>query len=362
MFTIEAGSVDEAYVKGLRLLVDHGRQQDTRAGTAWALDTPLAVTYTQPQNRVLMNPERDANPFFHLFEALWLLAGRNDAKWLDQFVHDFSSRFAEEGGRLHGSYGYRWRNHFDVDGGGNANMPDQLDTVVRLLKENPQDRRVVIQMWDAPSDLGQSFNDVPCNLMALPRLRVGAVKDEWGFAMDDRHLLLDLTVYNRSNDLYWGMFGANAVQFSMLQEYLAGRIGVGVGKYVQISNNAHLYGVHVEKAIASALPKFQIKEPDRVVPIGKNWDVWDRDLGRFMEWTEYGWNPYDSAKVIENPWFNETAIPLYHAHQLWKSGQREQACAALYEGHVIETMAPDWREAALKWMGRRLDRGTEAGE
>ena len=31
-----------------------------------------------PCERVLLYPERNANPFFHLYESLWMLAGRND--------------------------------------------------------------------------------------------------------------------------------------------------------------------------------------------------------------------------------------------------------------------------------------------
>jgi thymidylate synthase len=53
--------------------------------------------------------------------------------------------------------------------------------------------------------------------------------------------VLDLTVLCRSNDVVWGAYGANAVHFSVLQEYLAGRIGVDVGVMYQFSNNYHGY-------------------------------------------------------------------------------------------------------------------------
>src|SRR5438132_1676713 len=131
MHILTVGGVNEAYAKGLQFLMKKGKWRPSRAGEVVALDEPLAIVYERPLERVLFNPMRDANPFFHLFEALWLLAGRRDARWLDRFVGDFSSRFAEEDGTLHGSYGFRWRKHFDLDGGGNPNMPDQLDTVVR---------------------------------------------------------------------------------------------------------------------------------------------------------------------------------------------------------------------------------------
>jgi hypothetical protein len=40
--------------------------------------TPVVTCYSAPTQRVLFSPMRDANPFFHLMEALWMLAGRDD--------------------------------------------------------------------------------------------------------------------------------------------------------------------------------------------------------------------------------------------------------------------------------------------
>lgn len=344
MFLINARNVNDAYVKGLELVRCEGQLVGSRAGSAWTLPAPLSVVYSCPQERVLFDPKRDANPFFHLFESLWLLSGRNDAKWLDRFVHDFSSRFAEDDGTLHGSYGFRWRGHFDVDGGGNLNMPDQLDTVVRLLQQNPNDRRVVIQMWDPVADLGQAKRDVPCNLIAVPRI----VQEHRPTGNSVR---LDLTVFNRSNDMVWGMFGANAVQFSILQEYLAGRIGVPVGQYNQISTNAHVY-----EATMPVAPEENPREMPypNTTPMGDNWGCWDVDLRLFMKWTET-WETWESDNTPicpMNPWFDLTAKPLFVAHALWKSGRREEAWDLLANEAV--DMSPDWRAAALAWMNRRL--------
>ena len=50
-----------------------------------------------------------------------------------------------------------------------------------------------------------------------------------------------MTVCNRSNDMLWGAYGANAVHMSMLQEYLASRLEIAVGEYTQISDSFHVY-------------------------------------------------------------------------------------------------------------------------
>ena len=48
-------------------------------------------------------------------------------------------------------------------------------------------------------------------------------------------------MFNRSNDFWWGYCGANPVHFSMIQEFVAIALEVGVGQYFTISNNLHLY-------------------------------------------------------------------------------------------------------------------------
>jgi hypothetical protein len=56
-----------------------------------------------------------------------------------------------------------------------------------------------------------------------------------------------MTVYNRSNDLVWGMFGSNVVHFSMLLEFIAISVGVSIGTYTQVSCNPHIYEQHWPK-------------------------------------------------------------------------------------------------------------------
>ena len=86
-------------------------------------------------------------------------------------------------------------------------------------------------MWGAGRDDLRSYSAKPCNLIITFRIA------------RDR---LDMTVFNRSNDLVWGCCGANAVHFPMLQEYLAGRMEVDVGGYWQVSTNLHLYEEHIK--------------------------------------------------------------------------------------------------------------------
>lgn len=349
MEVLHSRNVNDAYASGLELLKRVGVREESRAGPVLVAPTPVTTVYERPRERVLLDPRRDANPFFHVFESLHMLAGRNDAPWLDQFVGNFSSRFAEDSGRQHGAYGFRWRNHFEMEGGGHPALPDQLDTVVRLLRENPDDRRVVLSMWDPVADLDADKRDIPCNLMVIPRIRRNTlgVSGMHGEMLHTAESVLDITVCCRSNDAVWGAYGANAVHFSVLQEYLAGRIGASVGRYYQVSNNFHGY--------VDVLDKVGVPDPvgdyPGTQPMGHDWTHWDSDLAKFMAWSEAPdllspvWGDY------VNSWFSDTAEPLFVSHALWKQGNRQSALSILYDA---ENMAPDWKLAARQWFERRL--------
>lgn len=139
MHVIVVRNVCEALSEGLRYLLTDGRREESRAGPVVVAPWPVTTAYERPTERVLTSPIRDANPFFHLAEALWMLAGRDDAALLNNFVRDFGSRFAEPHGRVHGAYGHRWRHALGYD---------QLDYIVQTLGKDPTSRQCVLQMWD----------------------------------------------------------------------------------------------------------------------------------------------------------------------------------------------------------------------
>jgi len=347
MRVILARNVNDAFYNGLQLLHKEGQRQESRAGKVLVAPYPVVTEYHHPQERVLFRQSRDANPFFHLFEALWMLAGCNDATWLDRFVGDFSARFAEADGYQHGAYGFRWRHHFDIEGWGPFGEPDQIAKVIKLLKANPDDRRVVLTMWDPVADLGHNYKDIPCNTHAYVRVR----KDQkltvtepacaGGVDLGPERGVLDLTVCCRSNDAIWGAYGANAVHFSVLQEYLAACIGVGIGTYYQISNNFHAYvDVLMKMDLHPERDPYQISA--NITPIVTVPDAFDQDLKAFMGGA-LGFR-------YSNAFFELIAIPMFQAHTAWKDGARQAAV------DIVNTLPVncDWRMAAKQWMMKRL--------
>jgi len=178
---------------------------------------PVTTVYEHPEERVVFHEARDYNVAFVLYEALWMLAGRQDVAPLLRYVKDFD-KYSDDGKTLHGAYGYRWLH---------TGVKDQLAIIADRLRRDPLDRRAVLQIWDSRQDLGVNSKDIPCNLTVT--------------FQTDHNGHLDMVVFCRSNDMIWGAYYANAFHFSLLQEYMSRWIGCPVGTYTQISVNYHAY-------------------------------------------------------------------------------------------------------------------------
>lgn len=349
-------NVNDIYAEGVMFLRAHGSPDTSRAGEVLVADTPVLSVYRCPTERVLFDRSRRANPFFHLMEALWMLGGRDDAAFLNKFVGDFGDRFAN-GGRLLGAYGKRWRNHFvhesDVTTGYEHLTLDQLAMAVERLKRDKKSRQVVIAMWD-PSGTdnetgevdGEQVKDRCCNTHIYLRVK------EHPHGYPSRQVL-DLTVCCRSNDIIWGAYGANAVHFSMLQEYLAGRIGVEVGTMYQFSNNYHAYTDALDKVGAPDDEEWYNTVGVAPMPIGVNFEEWDVDLREFLAFADSFAVDGESPRTsYVNDWFKDVAENMLVSHAFYRANDISTAL------RVTERIAAvDWRIACKRWLeGTKLYR------
>jgi len=179
-----------------------------------------AISIADPRQRWILSREPPINVAFALAEVVWMMTGRRDLLFLEFWNRSFRN-FVGPGPDLHAAYGYRLRNHLGVD---------QLVRAYEALSHNPDSRQVVLQIWDAGRDMplpdGTPIGpDIPCNVVSLPKVRDG--KLEWFQII-------------RSNDLFLGV-PYNLVQFTCLQEIMAGWLKIECGSYNQISDSLHLY-------------------------------------------------------------------------------------------------------------------------
>ena len=328
MLSLICRNVNEAFSVGMMHFRMRAKNNElisavTRGERRWQYPMPVVTTYQCPRERVLYDVTRDANPFFHFMESLWILGGRSDVKWLAQWLSSIAN-YSDDGLDFHGAYGYR----IMLDG--------QFTNVINRLRADHDTTRAVLAIYDREMDNDYNGRDMPCNCTLFLGIQNGK---------------LNLTVANRSNDMIWGAYGANVVQFSMLHEYMAGILGVGVGWYAQMSNNAHIYPDHeVTARVLEGSSDFHdpydtdVQDSVQWYPMGvtpENYMQWTAELVTFL-------GDYWDKVTYCFSYFNDIAIPMRKAHVLYKAKDYD---GALHQCQYI--MASDWRRACIEWIQRR---------
>jgi thymidylate synthase len=129
-------------------------------------------------------------------------------------------------------YGFQWR-HFgaryrswdrDPEGEG----IDQLQHVVAMLKENPDDRRMIVSAW----------NPVDFHRMALPPCH-------YSFQVTVTEERVNLLWNQRSVDVALGL-PFNIASYALLLHLLAKEAGLGEGRLVGFLADTHIYVNHIE--------------------------------------------------------------------------------------------------------------------
>ena len=199
--------------------VDLALSQASRAGKTRELQDAL-FSIEDPRQRWISSRLPPMNPAFAIAEVVWIVNGRRDSAFLN-FWNPALPKFQGDGEEYYGAYGWRLRHAFGVD---------QIEQAYHALRENPETRQVVLQIWDPRLDLPKEAGlprskDIPCNVCSMLKVRGGRL--EW-------------TQIMRSNDLIRG-FPHNVVQFTYLQELMAAWLHLDLGNYTHVSDSLHVY-------------------------------------------------------------------------------------------------------------------------
>jgi len=339
MKVLNVRNVHEALPIALKFLDQCGVERESRNGNVLVSPFPVTTVYENPLENVIFWPDRDANPFFHLYEALYMLQGRDEVAPLARYAANVA-QYSDDGKTFWGGYGKRWRDHFSLEGipGFYNGEKDQLPIIIERLTENPDDRRCVLQMWDAECDLDSSSRDVPCNtITTFQRGLDGA---------------LNLVVFCRSNDIIWGAYGANAVQFSILLEYMALKIGCPVGTYSQISVNFHAYLNTYEqcKRIRPDRVNF-IENPyiDRRVHHISMTENIDKEISLLLEEAD---DHFERNFYPDDPW-SRMVYCVLRAHDVYKKNVGEDKYRKSLNILMSADQQADWIVASREWLQRR---------
>ena len=188
-------------------------------------------------------------------ELLWFIEGSGDEKRLREILHGsgdsdkdtiwtanataaYWKPKAKYEGDLGRVYGVQWRHwqtpktyhHPDLD----ANIThieevDQLLNLIEGIKQDPHGRRHILSAWN-PGELDQ---------MALPPCHTFAQ-----FYVADGKLSCQM--YQRSCDMFLGV-PFNIASYSLLTHMIAQVCDLGVGEFVHVLGDAHIYLDHIEQ-------------------------------------------------------------------------------------------------------------------
>jgi Thymidylate synthase len=217
MFSGEKASDVWNLAKEQLMKVDH--TVASRSGDAYEL-LHVLLSIGNPKEKWVFNRVPAMSIALALAELIWILSGSDVAKIINYWNPNLD-RYAGKDDHYHGAYGYRIRHNFGVD---------QLEKAYLVLKNNPESRQTVMLIWDPKKDLPQdngtpNSEDIPCNICSM--LKVRSNKLEW-------------TQIMRSNDVFLGL-PYNFIQFTSMQEILAGWLDLEVGTYNHYSDSLHLY-------------------------------------------------------------------------------------------------------------------------
>lgn len=184
------------------------------------------IMIEEPRQKWIYDRMPPVSIAYALAELVWIMNG-DDCSDIINFFNPRLKKFAGRAKLYHGAYGKRIRSHYGFD---------QLEKAYYALQNVPESRQVVIQIYDTkedfPMDNGKPRDDdIPCNICSMLKVRQG--KLEWSQIM-------------RSNDVLLGM-PYNFIQFTGLQEILAGWLELDMGTYNHYSDSLHLYNRDISK-------------------------------------------------------------------------------------------------------------------
>ncbi|GAA3508929.1 thymidylate synthase [Actinomadura keratinilytica] len=311
MIALTNDSATELWRDAVAVVVEQGAACAPRGlSTREVVDVHLELT--SPRRRLVCAPPvRVINAAFAVAETVWILAGVDDG-WI--YTYNQRLRQFADDHVLRGAYGPRLRAW--------AGCIDQLDQARRLLLDDPESRRAVVQLWDPLRD-HKGNKDVPCTL-------------GWQFILRDGRLDLHTTM--RSQDLWLG-FCYDLFTDTVLHELMASWVGAELGTYHHHVMSLHLYDEHLPAA-QDLLTGLAVR-PSPVMPqLSVPWQDFDTLLQAVIE-----------DRDLDHPgWANAAAV--MRSYRIRRSGDHGDAY------RLAHATGGPLGEALLAWY-EHLDRAAQ---
>lgn len=257
------------YLQLLNYILDHGAQKKDRTGVGTISLFGYQMRFDLQDGFPLVTTKK-----VHLksviYELLWFLRGDTNVKYLKEHGVTIWDEWAGEEGELGPVYGKQWRAWTTGDG----KTIDQISQVISRIKENPDDRRLLVNAW----------NVTEVERMALPPCHC-----LFQFYVSQGKLSCQL--YQRSADAFLGI-PFNTASYALLTLMAAQVTGLAAGEFIHTFGDVHIYLNHLEQV------KLQLsREPKPLPQMILNPDVKDIFDFKYEDFEIQGYDPHPAIKA-----------------------------------------------------------------
>jgi thymidylate synthase len=230
----------QQYLDLLSHVLRNGTEKPDRTGTGTVSVFGYQMRFNLDEGFPLLTTKKlHLRSIIH--ELLWFLQGETNIEYLRQNKVSIWDEWADQDGNLGPIYGYQWRKW----PAGDDRQIDQINQVIRSIRENPDSRRHIVSAWNVGA----------LDQMALPPCHV-----LFQFYVAGGRLSCQL--YQRSADIFLGV-PFNIASYSLLLMMMAQVTGLKPGEFIHTLGDAHIYLNHIEQV------KLQLKRGPRPLPVMK---------------------------------------------------------------------------------------------
>ncbi len=259
----------QAYLELLQQVLEHGAEKADRTGTGTRSVFGRQLRFDLSQGFPLVTTKKvHLRSIVH--ELLWFIRGETNVAYLRDNKVSIWDEWADADGELGPVYGKQWRRWTGSDG----REIDQLRWVVDEIQRNPDSRRLIVSAW---------------NVADLPQMALMPCHTLFQFYVADGRLSCQL--YQRSADLFLGV-PFNKASYALLTHMVARHCGLGVGDFVHVLGDAHLYSNHFEQA------REQLSRAPRALPtLALAPEATDLFAMRYEDILVTGYDPHPAIKA-----------------------------------------------------------------
>ena len=254
------------YLDMLRYVLENGVDKMDRTGVGTRSVFGQQMRFDLSKGFPLMTTKKmHLKSIIH--ELLWFIKGDTNVKYLHDNGVRIWNEWADENGDLGPIYGSQWRNW-------NGEGIDQLAQVVDKLKNNPNDRRMIVSAWNVSKI--PEMHLPPCHMMFQFYVANGK---------------LSCMLYQRSCDMFLGV-PFNIASYALLTMMLAQVCDLEPGEFVHTLGDTHIYHNHFEQV------KEQLRREPLPLPTMKlNPQVKDINDFKYEDFTLENYECYGAIKA-----------------------------------------------------------------